>query len=151
MTIQNTGNGDFGPTKTCFKIYDYRLENLLEDVCNKNEMETIPPFATDDITAEFPTWLKSGRYAAKFAIYKKDEIAQEGEVTLGISALGSIPGYRGYGFAGLSFQDKAKVVSVFGGAVLIFSILVFIAVLRRRKYRRRRASIEARRLEREGD
>lgn len=133
MTVENTGNTDFGPTKVRFDIYDSEREQLLETVENTNSIEKIPPFAIKEIIAELPTRLPAGRYAAKYTIFKNDEIAQQNEISLSIGALGSVAGYEGYGFAGLSWQDKLKVAAVFGIPLLVLVGIVAIFVMRRRR------------------
>lgn len=137
MTIENTGNADFGPTKVAFDIYDANGEQLLERVENTNTISLIKPFAIEEVTAELPTRLAKGRYIAKYTIYKEDDIAQQGEVTLSVASVGAIPGYEGYGFGGLSLQEKLLVIGVLGSPfVLLFLVLVYF-FLRRRAYRRR--------------
>ena len=138
MTIENTGNADFGPTKVKFDIYDAEKENLLETTYNTNRIESIPPFAIKEVISELPTRLPAGRYVAKYTIYKNDEIAQENEVNLSVAAVGAVPGYTGYGFGGLSLKDKFKVFGVVGVPAIFLIVLIFIIVQRSRRRRQMR-------------
>lgn len=138
MKIENTGNAEFGPSKVHFDIYDSNMESLLESVDNTNKMEKIAPFATKEILAELPTRMHAGAYSVKYTIYKDKEIAQQGQVNISIAALGSVPGYEGYGFDGLSLVDKAKVVAVLGLPVFLFLILVLSTILRLRRRRKKK-------------
>jgi len=135
MTIENTGNVSFGPTNVRFEIYDSQVENLLETTKNRNKIQKIPPFAIQEVVAELPIRLSAGRYTAKYTIFKKDEIAQQGEINVSISSLGAVLGYDGYGFLALSLKDKAKVSGVFGGIAFVFLSLFVFAIRRRRKKR----------------
>lgn len=136
MTIENTGNTEFGPTRVRMDIYDADMAQLLETTENTNSIETIAPFAIKEVRAELPTRLPAGRYVAKYTIFKNDEIAQQNEVTLSILPIGALPGYEGYGFDGFSFMDKAKVVAVLAIPVVLVLLLIAALVARRRKARR---------------
>lgn len=140
MTVENTGNYEFGPTKVVLDIYDSEMENLLETVENRNKIKKVAPFAIEEVFAEFATGLRSGRYTAKYSIYKKDKIAQQGELNLSISPLGSIPGYKAYGMMALSWQDKAKLASLFGVLLLVFFIFVKIVLRKRNRSKNKRRS-----------
>lgn len=137
MTIHNTGNAEFGPTKVRMQIYDADMAELLETTENSNAIETVPAFGTKEVIAELPTRLSAGRYVAKYAIFKGDEIAQENEVSLSISALGAVPGYSGYGFDGLSMTDKLKVAGALAIPLVLFLALI-VALVRRRRQRNAR-------------
>lgn len=132
MTVENTGNADFGPTKVRFQIYDADKEQLLETTENTNDLELVAPFATKEIIAELPTRLPAGRYTAKYAIYKNEEVAQENEITLSINPIGTVPGYEGYGFGGLSLEDQLKVVGAVGTPLVILLGTVGFVLWRRR-------------------
>jgi hypothetical protein len=135
MTIENTGNTSFGPTKVHFDIYDANMENLLESVDNTNTIEKVAPFGTREIVAELPTHLGRGLYKAKYTIYKNEDISQQGQISLSISPPGTVPGYEGYGFDGLSIGDKLKVLAVLGIPLLVVIFLAYLLVLRRRRRR----------------
>lgn len=141
-TIQNTGNTTFGPTKVHFDIYDSNGENLLEQTDNTNKIEQIPAFATKEVLAELPTRLPQGEYQAKYTIYKNSDIAEQGEVTLSIAALGSVAGYEGYGFDGLSITDKLKVAAVFIAPVLLLVLLVAFIIRRRRRRKKMNGTLQ---------
>ena len=132
MTIENTGNTHFGPTKVRFEIYDSEMETLLETTENTNKIEKIDPFAIKEIVAELPTRLPAGRYTAKYTIYKNDEVAQQNTVNVSIAAAGAVFGYEGYGFWGLSLADKLKAVGMIGVPLALLLILIAILVLKRR-------------------
>jgi len=136
MTIENTGNTDFGPTKVHFDIYDANQETLLESVDNTNSIEKVSPFGIKEVMAEIPTHLPAGTYVAKYTIYKNDQIAQQNTLNLSIAPLGAVPGYEGYGFDGLSLADKLKVIGVIG-VPLVLLIIIILALISRRNRRRR--------------
>lgn len=136
MTVENTGNTVFGPTKVKFDIYDSNVERVLETTYNTNKIEKIEPFAIKEVLAELPTRLPTGRYTAKYTIYKNDDVAQQSEINLSVAAIGAVPGYTGYGFSGLSTADKVKVIAVFGVPALLVVLLLFVAGMRRRSMRR---------------
>ncbi|MFZ2886883.1 MAG: hypothetical protein WA021_03635 [Minisyncoccia bacterium] len=133
MTIENTGNTEYGPTKVQFEIYDRDMETLLETIENTNRIEKIPPFAIQEVLAELPTRLVAGQYKAKYTIFKGDEVAQQNVIDLSISTIGAIPGYEGYGFNGLSLADKLKVAAALGVPLLILGALGVTLVRRRQR------------------
>jgi len=116
--IENLGNIEVAPTKIVLEIYDTRGEGLLETL-EATEMEKVPPFSTERITVNFPTRLPAGAYTANFQIFKGEEVIKKGRLPLSVLPYGTLPDYKGYGFAGLNFFDKASVVLVGLGAVLI--------------------------------
>lgn len=138
MTIQNTGNAEFGPTRVHFDILDSNAENQVESTDNLNKIEKIAPFATKEVIAELPTRLSPGTYVAKYTIYKNSEVAQQGQLNMSVAALGSVPGYEGYGFEGLSLRDKLKVAAVLGVPVLIILLFILSMVVRSRRRRRKK-------------
>jgi len=138
MTVQNTGNTTFGPTKVHFDIYDNNGENLLESTDNLNKIPQIPAFATQEVVAELPTRLPQGSYVAKYTIYKNSDIASQGQITLSIAAPGTVLGYVGYGFDGLSLADKLKVAAVIGTPVVVLGVFTSALVARSRRRRRRK-------------
>lgn len=133
MTTENTGNIEFGPTKVRLDIYDSKEENLLETIENRGKIKRIEPFAIEEIIANFATRLKAGRYTAKYTIFNNDKIAQQGDINLSISALGSISGYKGYGFMALSFGDKAKVIGVIVGMIALLYVLARVVKMRSKR------------------
>jgi hypothetical protein len=138
MTIENTGNTEFGPSRVHFDIYDANGENLLESTDNLNSIERVAPFATKEIVAELPSRLPAGLYVVKYTIYKEEEISQQGQLHLNIAAVGTVPGYEGYGFDGLSLGDKLKVIAVIGIPFALLIFFIYLVALRRRQRRRRR-------------
>ncbi len=138
MTIENTGNTEYGPSKVTFDMYDSEMETLLESIENTNDIERISPFGTKEVIAELPTRLPPGRYAAKYTIYRGDEIAQQNQITVSINPLGTVAGYEGYGFSGLSLQDKLKALSYLGMPVALVGTMGGAVVVRRRRRARMR-------------
>ncbi len=143
MTVENTGNTIFGPTKVHFDIYDSNQERLLEQVDSTNKIEAITPFAIKEVEADLPTRLPAGSYIAKYTIYKNKDIAQQNQINLSIMPAGSIPGSQPYGFEGLSLSDKLKVFAVLVVPTLVVIIVIAMLISRRNK-RRRRASYDPR-------
>lgn len=143
MTIENTGNTEYGPTKVTFDIYDSEGETLLETTQNTNKLSKVPPFGNDEIVAELPTRLSAGKYIAKYTIYKGDDIAQQNEINVSIAAIGAVAGYEGYGFIGLSTADKLKVVIVLGAPLLLVLLggAFFVRRVRRSKRNTRSSGV----------
>ncbi len=135
MTIENTGNTEFGPTKVHFDLYDSAMETLLESTDNLNRIEKIEPFGTKEIVAELPTRVGAGLYKAKYTIYKNEEIAQQGQISVSVAAAGMIPGYEGYGFDGLTLPDKLKVLAVIFVPILLLALFMYAVIIRRRRRR----------------
>ncbi len=133
MTIENTGNTDFGPTRVHFDIYDSEMENLVESVDNTNRIEKLSPFSIREVIAELPTHLGPGRYRAKYTIYKNEDIAQQNVLDLSISTIGSVQGYEGYGFDGLSIKDKLKVIALIVIPCIVLILLIVMLVVRRKR------------------
>ncbi len=144
MTISNTGNAVYGPTKVKLDIYDSEVERLQETTYNTNKIEQIAPFATKEILAELPTRLSAGRYTAKYTIYKGEDIAQQEQINLSVAAIGAVQGYSGYGFEGLSTPDKLKVAGVLAIPVVVLLTLFTIFGVRRRRNRARRSQVPPR-------
>lgn len=141
MTIKNTGNTNFGPTKVHFDIYDSQMDTLLESTDNTNSIQQVAPFATAEVVAELPTRLPAGSYIAKYTIYKNDQIAQQSTANLSISPAGTVIGYEGYGFGGLSLSDKLKVAGVLAIPIVLLLILFGILFSKWRRRRSRRSSL----------
>lgn len=138
MTVENTGNVEYGPTKVQFDIYDQDYETLLETTYNTNKITKIAPFATEELLAELPTRLSPGRYRAKYTIYRGEEIAQQNEISLSVLTPGAVLGYEGYGFDGLYTEDWVKVVAVVLIPLLVL-LVIGLLLLRLRNAARRRA------------
>ena len=127
MNIENTGNVDVAPSEVAFQIYDSSGATLLEETSHTNRLPKVSPFATDSMVAELPTRLPAGTYLARYAIYNRDEIKQEGEITLNIQPYGSLQ-TAGYGFGGLSLPHKISILL----PILTVLILIGLLVYRRR-------------------
>lgn len=141
MTIENTGNTEFGPTRVHLDIYDSEMETLLESTDNTNGIKKLAAFSTQDVVAELPTRLPAGRYIAKYTIYKNADIAQQNTLNLSVSTVGTVIGYEGYGFDGLSLTDKLKAIAAIGVPVLLFLVLIVIVIRKRRPRRRTQTTL----------
>ena len=119
--IENTGNVPAAPTAVEFNIFD-RKGNLAEKTKNTNKIRLIKPFESGEVIAELPTRLKPGSYSAKYFIYKKEEVSQEGEINLSILPKGTLAAYQGYGWSGLTLWEK---ITVLGPVSLILGALVY--------------------------
>lgn len=109
MLLENTGNVDVAPSRVAFRIFDATGQVLLEETEHTNRITKVPPFGTEQVTAELPTRLPAGSYIARYTIYNTDEVKQEGELTLSIQPYGSSQA-AGYGFGGLSLSHKVSVI-----------------------------------------
>lgn len=124
MHIENIGNAPVAPSKVVFDIYDRKGEVLLETVQNIGKIQTIAAFDTSKVEAYLPTHLKPGGYKVKYFIYKEDTLSRSGDLNLSILPRGIIPGYRSFGFEGLSFKDKASVIGpIIGLIVFLFGVV----------------------------
>lgn len=133
LYIENTGNVPAAPYAVTMRIYDVSGQQLLETTAHTNKLASILPFATKKIYAYLPTWLPPGGYRVKYTIQKTaEEIAQEGELAFSILPRGTITGYEGYGFEGLSLGDKLSIILP---AILFVFIVLGIALLGRRRAR----------------
>ena len=110
MTLNNTGNAPVAPSRVTFDIYDKRGSTLLESIENTNAIEKITPFETKPVSAFLPTHLPPGAYLVKYSIYLENEVKRQGELTLSVLPEGTIDGYQGYGFMGLSLGDKLSII-----------------------------------------
>lgn len=133
MHIENTGNVPAAPERVHFDIYSKVGAQLLESVDSTNNIEKIEPFATKKVLAELPTWLPPGGYLIKFSIYKKDQVSKSGELTLSILPRGTIPGYEGYGFIGLSLGDKLSIIGPIAAPFLLGGTYRITRIQRRRR------------------
>jgi hypothetical protein len=115
MQVQNLGNVPFGPTKVVMNLKDNAGENILETTKNTNRIDRVKPYQVESVTAELPTHLPPGSYQAEFLIYKNDEIAGKGELSLSVLPYGTLKGYRGYLFFGLTLLEQIEVVAILLG------------------------------------
>lgn len=135
MQIENTGNVPAAPYKVRFEVYDISGRQLLETTESTNAMKEILPFATKRIEAYLPTFLPTGSYKVKYNVMKeKDSSSQVGELTLSVFPKGTIAGYVGYGFEGLSLADKLTLILPVATVVLV----ILTPVLGRKKRKPRR-------------
>lgn len=137
MQLENTGNVPASPYKIRFEIYDITGRQLLETSQNTNSIRKILPFATKKVEAYLPTFLPPGSYKVKYNVMKeKDSSAQVGELTLSIFPKGTIAGYVGYGFEGLTIGDKLTLIL----PAVTVAFVVLVPVLGRKKRKARKSS-----------
>jgi hypothetical protein len=137
MHVENTGNVPAAPERVHFDIYSKVGAKLLESVDSTNDIEKVDPFGTKKVLAELPTRLPPGGYLIKFSVYKKDQVSKSGELTLSILPKGTIPGYLGYGFEGLSLGDKLSIIGPAVAPVLLGGTSYGIARTRKRRRKKR--------------
>lgn len=117
MMIENTGNVDIAPSNVEFRIFDRSGKELLEETNNLGRIDTVPPYGTENVTAEIPTRLPAGTYVARYKIFNEDEVVQEGDLSLNILPAGTLQ-QAGFGFLGLSMAHKVSIL------LPIFSVLI---------------------------
>lgn len=130
MLIENTGNVAIAPSQVEFKIYDRTGEVLLEETSHIGKIDTIAPYDTETVTASLPTRLPAASYIARYRIYNKDELKQEGDLSLTIQPAGTVQA-AGFGFVGLSTAHKVSVLL----PVFALLIVVLYGLFMRRKLR----------------
>jgi len=120
--IENLGNIKSAPTKIELKVYDSKGEKILESM-ETEKIDTVNPFSTETITAEFPTYLPAGSYEAEFKVFKGEELSRGGKLHISILPYGTLPDYQGYGFEGLSLFHKITVIvlCLFAVIILVFA------------------------------
>jgi len=141
--IENTGNVPASPSRVSFDIYNSAGAKLLESVENIGKIEEVAPFETKKVLVNLPTWLPPGGYLVKFKVYKQEEVARAGELTLSILPTGTIPGYVGYGFEGLKTEDKLSIILPVGAPLALFGSLRAVKTGKKRKKRKSSGSKDA--------
>lgn len=91
MTIENTGNSKVSPSRVHMDVYDLAERRLIESHDDRS-LKKVEPFATEKVTARFPTKLEPGQYWAKVKIYKDKEIVQNKKIVLTVKAHGELEG-----------------------------------------------------------
>lgn len=134
MNIENTGNVPAAPAAVRFEVYDITGRQILESTKSTNSMTKILPFTSRMIDAYVPTFLPPGSYRVRYNVMKTMESsAQVGELTLSVFPHGTIPGYIGYGFDGLSLGDQLSLIL----PAVALTLVVLTPILGRKKRRRR--------------
>lgn len=137
--IENTGNVPAAPLRVTFDIFDSAGQRTLETTENTNAIEKLLPFATKRVFAYLPTRLPPGSYRVRYDIVKSEGLsAQKGELAFTILPRGTISGYDGYGFEGLSTGDKISVVLPPLFLVGLFLLFLTLRNRRPRRVRQRR-------------
>jgi hypothetical protein len=127
MYVENTGNVPAAPVNVEFDLYDTGGLRLIQSTKHQNTLKKILPFNTEKIVAEAPITVPPGAYRVKYRIYKQSDIvAQAGELALSVLPKGTIPGYKAYGFVGLSRGDQLTVV--IPGVLLLIVLLWFFFI-----------------------
>jgi len=143
MYIENTGNVPAAPANVTFELYDTGGLRLIESTQLNNTLKKILPFNTEKIVAEAPITVPPGAYRVKYKIYKQgDIIAQSGELALSVLPKGTIPGYKAYGFVGLSRGDQLTIILPGIFLVMVIVWFFFIRTKRQRRPRRREPRYE---------
>lgn len=137
MNVENIGNVPASPYAVRLEVYDITGRQLLESSKSTNAMQKILPFTSRMIDAYIPTFLPPGSYRVKYNVMKEvDSTAQVGELMLSIFPRGTIPGYMGYGFEGLTLGDKLSLIL----PAVALTLVVLTPVLGRKKRKQRRAA-----------
>ncbi len=134
MLIENTGNVDIAPSTVEFRIFDFSGRVLLEETESKGDIDTIPPYGTQEVFAEIPTRLPAGNYIARYKVLNEDEVKQEGEINLSILKYGTLQ-EAGFGFSGLSLSHK---VSVLLPVFVVIIVILYVVYNRRLRPRLKR-------------
>ncbi len=113
IQLENIGNIKAVPSKVRFDIYDAKQEKLLESIETKRFDRKVEPFRTEWVTARLTTRLKPGSYWARYKIYKKKEVVNQGKVHLSILPKGTISRYQRAGFLDLDLKDKIVMILFF--------------------------------------
>jgi hypothetical protein len=83
MRIENTGNVPVAPSSVHVDVYDLNEKELLEAYDDK-KFDKVEPFATSEITADFPTKLGIGEYWAKIRVYQDNEIIHKDKIIFAV-------------------------------------------------------------------
>jgi len=146
MGIENTGNAPVAPSRVQLDVYDRKGNVVLETTYNTNEIEEVLPFETREVYAFLPTRLPPGAYLVKYSIFRyEDDVKRTGELTLSILPSGTLSSYVGYGFEGLSMQDKMTIFVPVGVVLLLLLITISIFTARKKNAKKRRRSTGKRR------
>lgn len=139
MHVENTGNAPVAPSKVAFEILDRKSETVLETTESIGSIQKVSAFDTKKVAAYIPTHLKAGGYKVKYSIYKEDAVARTGDVMLTVLPQGVLRNYEPFGFAALSFGDKASIVApIVGVILLIVGVIVWIIINKKGKSSKRR-------------
>lgn len=133
MRLENTGNVPIAPTRVAFDIYDVRGRVLLEETEHLGRIDTVAPYATDEVVAEIPTRLPEGNYIARYTIYNEDEVKQTGELNMSIKPHGTLQ-QAGFGFRGLSLPHQISIVLPIVSVLILLLYAVYYWRLRRRTH-----------------
>ncbi len=140
MTLYNSGNAPVAPTRVAFDIYDRRGTVLLESIEHTNRIQRVDPFDLKAVEAYLPTRLPPGSYLVRYEIYLRNNVMRTGELTLSVLPEGSLSGYTGYGFAGLSLPHKLSlIVPPIVIVVLLIIGIILARVLRDPKQPKKRS------------
>lgn len=79
LTIENTGNADYAPTKISLDIYDIDESNLLFTLLEE-DLDQIKAFRTEEIDISFPVKLNEGQYWGKIKVYDDNKIIYSNKI-----------------------------------------------------------------------
>ncbi len=140
MYVENVGNVPAAPTSVTFDIYDTSGVRLIESTKHNNTLKKILPFNTEKLVAEAPITLAPGAYRVKYKIYKQsDLLAGQGELALSVLPKGTIPGYKAYGFVGLSRGDQLTII--LPGVVVLMVMLWFLFIRKKSRPKSRKKEV----------
>ncbi|MGB7957296.1 MAG: hypothetical protein WCF77_00430 [Minisyncoccia bacterium] len=129
MDMYNSGNIAGAPSRVELQYQEYLTGKILETEQNSNGLDSVRPFDTKTVTAEVPTYLPQGSYRVFYQIFGAQNAGVIGQGTLDLAVLppGTLTGYKGYGFWGISWSEKFMT---FGVIILILAALygIFIGV-----------------------
>lgn len=118
MKIENTGNIKVAPTKVVLDVYD-RLEKEIINTYTDESIKKVPPFATETVSASFPTKLPPGGYWGQVKIYKDNEIIRKDKLLFQITP------YEG---KDIDTSPGAWAWAVLGTIILIILIIIFVLI-----------------------
>jgi hypothetical protein len=119
IEIKNTGNIEASPTRIYLDIYDSANQVKIASLESGGLSDKVKPFQTKEVIAEFPNQLKAGLYYAHFKIFKRDQLAKEGDLNLSVLPPGTLPSPNQSPLAFVQSLTKGK----WGLAILIIILL----------------------------
>lgn len=90
MKIENTGNITIAPSRVHLDVYDRYHRELLESG-DDIDLNSIGPFKTKEVYAQFPTKLGINSYWGEIKIFKDEEIIREEKIYFNIVERGALP------------------------------------------------------------
>jgi hypothetical protein len=126
LTIANTGNMVARPTKVHVDFFDKYNLKLLESH-DITEIESVNPFATEDVVILVPTKLKNDQYWARVSVYKEETLLKEDSLVFEI--IGNSDLLASAGLFGINLGIKG-IISI----LLILALIIFVFLYKKRKF-----------------